>query len=80
MHDAELQGSTCFRAFRAFGTMATARHRDPAVGHLPDANAERELAQRGISLWQTTPNRAVWVVMAPKRQLPHLDSNQEHSD
>jgi hypothetical protein len=24
------------------GTMATARHRDPAVGHQPDAEAERE--------------------------------------
>ncbi len=44
------------------GTMATARHRDPAVGHsarcyariFPD-HAERELAQGDESPWRTTP-------------------------
>jgi hypothetical protein len=34
------------------GTMATARHRDPAVGHQPDAEAERELAREGATLNQ----------------------------
>jgi hypothetical protein len=46
--------------------MATARHRDPAVGQ-PDAEAERE---REPASWPHHTDRAVWVVVGRRNKPP----------